>query len=96
MFWRDATILECARQPSNRESTRHSIETIAKRDQALAAALTADWNTGRPPDSRAKSEPLFGLQPKDQLLFQWTRAAEYSASLAADPDRFDRMIESRS
>jgi hypothetical protein len=35
---------------------------------------------------------VFGLAPKDQMLFQWKRAAAYSASLANDPDRFWRLI----
>jgi len=46
---------------------------------ALAVALSYNWDHGRFADSAAKLEPVFGLQPRDQLLFQWTRTANYSA-----------------
>jgi hypothetical protein len=35
---------------------------------------------------------LFGFGPKDQLLFQWSRATTYSGSLASHPDRFYQLI----
>ena len=68
------------------------IVNIAARDAALAKALIEDWDEGRPADSEAKTEPLFGLQPKDQLLLQWRRAAEYSAELARTPERFRALV----
>jgi len=93
MFWREAVIIEdAARQPVARETADLLIQSIAERDQALAEALSQDWDKGRPADSPAKSEPVFGLAPKDQLLFQWRRAATYSASLASHPDRFYQLI----
>jgi hypothetical protein len=93
MFWREAVIIEhAAKQPVARETADLLIQSIAERDQALAEALSQDWDKGRPADSPAKSEPLFGLAPKDQLLFQWTRATTYSASLASHSDRFYQLI----
>jgi hypothetical protein len=93
MFWREAVIIEhAAKQPVARETTDLLIQSIAERDQALAEALSQDWDKGRPADSPAKSEPVFGLAPKDQLLFQWRRATTYSASLASHPDRFYQLI----
>jgi hypothetical protein len=92
-FWREAVVIEhAARQPLERETTDLLIQNIADRDEALAEALSRDWDTGRAADSPAKSEPLFGLAPKDQLFFQWRRATVYSASLASHPDRFYRLI----
>jgi hypothetical protein len=93
MFWREAVIIEhAAKQPVARETADLLIQSIAERDQALAEALSQDWDKGRPADSPANSEPVFGLAPKDQLLFQWRRATAYSASLASHPDRFYQLI----
>jgi hypothetical protein len=93
MFWREAVVIEQARKPLDREATNLLIQSIAERDRELAEALTRDWDKGRFADSAAKLEPVFGLQPKDQLLFQWERARTYSASLASHPDRFYHFIE---
>jgi hypothetical protein len=93
MFWREGVVIEqAARKPRERETTDLLIQTIAERDRELAEALTRDWDTGRFPDSAAKLEPVFDLQPKDQLLFQWERATAYSASLASHPDRFYQLF----
>jgi hypothetical protein len=93
MFWREAVILEhAAKEPVARETADLLIQSIAQRDQALLEALSQDWDKGRPADSPAKSDSVFGLAPKDQLLFQWTRATTYSASLASEPDRFYQLI----
>jgi hypothetical protein len=93
MFWREMVVIEhAARRPVEREITDQLIKNIAERDQALAEAFSRDWDKGRPADSPAKYEPLFGLAPKDQLLFQWRRARAYSASLASHPDRFHQLI----
>jgi Glycosyl hydrolase family 20, catalytic domain len=94
MFWRETVIIEHgASQPITQETATLLIHNIAERDKALLEALSQDWDKGRPADSPAKSEPVFGLAPKDQLLFQWTRATSYSASLAADPDRFYQLVK---
>jgi hypothetical protein len=93
MFWRNAVVIEqAAGKPIKREIAQMLIQNIAERDRALAEALSRDWDRGRPSDSTAKLAPLFGLAPKDQLLFQWTRAATYSASLAGNPDRFYQLL----
>jgi hypothetical protein len=92
-YWREAVILEHATtQPIDRETATMLVQGIAERDQSLLDALSSDWDTGRPADSPAKSEPVFGLAAKDQLLFQWTRAAAYSASLARQPERFHQLV----
>ena len=93
MFWREAVVIEQARKPLDREATDLLIQSIAERDRELAEALTRDWDKGRFPDSAAKLEPVFGLEPKDQLLFQWERARTYSTSLASRPDRFYHFIQ---
>jgi hypothetical protein len=93
MFWRDAVVVEQAGKRVDRETAELLIQSIAERDQALAAALSKDWDKGRFPDSAAKLEPVFGLQPKDQLLLQWERAAAYSANLASHPDRFYQLLQ---
>jgi hypothetical protein len=92
-FWREAAVVDlAARKPLEREAADLLIRSIAQRDLALAELLSGDWDNGRPPDAAAKLEPVFGLQAKDQLLFQWKRAAAYSASLAKHPDRFYQLI----
>jgi hypothetical protein len=94
MFWREAVVIEQAdRKPLQRETASLLIQNIAERDQALAQALSRDWDKGRFPDADAKLHPVFGLAPKDQLLFQWEQAATYSASLAAHPDNFYHLLE---
>lgn len=92
-IWREAVIVEhAAASPLEPATAEMLIRNIAERDRALAQALTEDWDSGRPPDAPAKSEPIFGLAPKDQLLFQWKQAAAYSASLAAHPERFSQLL----
>jgi hypothetical protein len=91
MVWRDAAVLDKPQQPG--EATE-LIGKIAERDRELAEALTRDWDSGRPADSEAKLELLFGMQPKDQLVLGWRRAADYSALLAQYPERFHRILAS--
>jgi len=94
MFWREAIVIEqTARKPLERATAGLLIQNIAERDQQLAEALSRDWDQGRPPKSAAKLTPVFGLQPKDQLVFQWQRAANYSAYLRNHPDRLYQLIE---
>jgi hypothetical protein len=94
MFWREAIIIEYATERSLKQATTDLlIQNIAERDREIADALSRDWDRGRSPESTAKLGPVFGLQAKDQLLFQWERAAAYSASLASHPDRFYQLIE---
>jgi hypothetical protein len=91
---REAVVCEqIAKKPLKRETIDPLLRKIAEDDWALAAALSKDWDKGRFPDSPAKSELLFDLQPKDQLLSQWVQAAKYSASLASHPDRFHQLLE---
>jgi hypothetical protein len=92
LFWRESAIVEKNNYSITPESTTQLIQKIGHRDQEILNALTEDWNKGRPADSPAKSEQVFGLAPKDQLLFQWKQAAAYSASLASRPDRFLQLL----
>ena len=95
MYWRQNLILEHAAAKTLDEATaRQVIKIIAERDRQLARALNDDWDDGRFADSRAKTVPIYGLQPKDQLLAQWNRAAAFTAALAADPDRFYQLLKS--
>lgn len=93
VYWREGIVIEyAARNPVTQEDARMVIESVAERDRALAEALKRDWDRGRFPDSAAELKPLFGFQPKDQLLLQWERAANYSASLARHPDHFYELL----
>ena len=97
LFWRQSIIQQTAAgKPIARGAAQQLIRAIADRDHALLADLNRDWDAGRPPDSPAKVAPLYGMAPKDQLLFQWSRAAEYSAQLAAHPDRFYQLLQPNS
>jgi hypothetical protein len=94
LFWRGSIVIEQAsRRPLDRKTTDRLIAGIAQDDQVLAKALSKDWDKGRFPDSPAKSDLIFDLSPKDQLLFEWERAADYSASLANHPERFHQLLE---
>ena len=94
VFWREAVILEHrAEKPQTQEVTDLLIKGIADRDQMLAEALSRDWDRGRSPLSKAKTELLPYLEPKDQLVFQWKQAAAYSASLAKHPERFYQLMQ---
>jgi hypothetical protein len=35
---------------------------------------------------------IVALEPKDQLLYQWREAADYSSSLALHPDRLHQLL----
>lgn len=94
LFWRkDVVAADAPKASQDPKSAAWLIQSIAARDRALAEALTRDWDRGRPADSSAKTEPLFGFGPKSQLLYQWEKAAAYSASLASRPDRFYRLLK---
>lgn len=86
-IWREAVLAE-------HTDAAALIRIIAERDQALLDSLARNWNSGRPADAPAKSELIFDLAPKDQLLFQWRQAAAYSASLVSQPDRFSKLLGS--
>ena len=92
MFWREAVVVEQAGKPLQRDSAASLIQSIAQRDRALAEALSKDWDSGRFSDAAAKHEPVTDLEPKDQLVYQWQRTADYSASLASHPDRFFQLL----
>ncbi|MGC2638494.1 MAG: family 20 glycosylhydrolase [Acidobacteriaceae bacterium] len=94
LFWREAVVAEQASQcPLDHANATLLIQAIAERDRALADALTGDWNAGRFADAPAALQPVVDLEPKDQMLFQWKRAARYSASLAEEPDRFCALLQ---
>jgi hypothetical protein len=94
MFWRENVVIEQASQRLlDRARATLLIQAIAARDQALADALTSDWDAGRFADAPAASQPVIDLHPKDQMLFQWKQAARYSASLAQNPDHFCALLQ---
>jgi hypothetical protein len=93
MFWREAVVREqVARQPMEQDASKSLITTIAEHDRDLAERLSKDWDQGRSPESIAKREPIYGFEAKDQLVYQWQRAAAYSNSLALHPDRFHQLL----
>jgi hypothetical protein len=93
MFSRQVVVVGYAAGPLQWEDTDLLIHAIAERDRELAQALSNDWDHGRFPNSAAKQEPVTDLAPKDQLVFQWQRAAADSASLASHPERFYQLLE---
>lgn len=94
LFWRESAVVEQASQrPLDRSKSRLVIQAIAARDQALAEALSRDWDSGRFPDAPAASQPVTDLAPKDQLFFQWKQATRYSSQLAQNPDRFCALLD---
>lgn len=93
LFWRESAVAEqAAQRPLDKAKARLLIHAIAARDQTTEAALASDWEAGRFGNAPAASQPVFDLQPKDQMLFQWKKAARYSASLAENPDRFCALL----
>ena len=92
-FWREVVVAQAAKEPPEHETIAPLLQKIAEGDQGLVEALLKDWNKGRFPDSVAKSELLSDLEPKDQLLLQWSQAAKYSASLASHPDLFHQLLK---
>lgn len=95
LFWRNGVVAEhAAKAPIDAAITKTLIQAIAGRDREIVEKLSKDWDTGRSPGSAAKRELVFDLQPKDQLLLQWNKAAEYSSSLAQHPGRFKELLRS--
>jgi hypothetical protein len=95
LYWRETVVVDHAATKSlSREDAALAIKNVAERDHAMATALSKDWDQGRFADSPAKLKPLYGIQPKDQLVFQFQRAADYSASLASHPDHFFELLAS--
>jgi hypothetical protein len=93
LFWRETAVGEQAAQtPMDPEATKVLIQTIAERDHECAEKLSTNWDKGRSPGSAAKKELIVALEPKDQLLYQWRKAADYSSSLAPHPDRFHQLL----
>lgn len=94
LFWRESVIFEqSAAGPLDLHSANVLIHNIAERDRRVLKSLSEDWDHGRSPHSAAKTAPLFGFGAKDQLLFQWQRAADFSASLALHSERFYMMLK---
>ena len=93
LFWRSTSVVrEALHENRIQESDGLLIRTIAARDRQLVERLEADWDRARPSDSPAKREAIFDFSPQDQLLFRLREAAAYSAQLAADPERFHRLL----
>jgi hypothetical protein len=94
LFWRQSVIQQTAAKPLDRVKALELIRSIAERDLTLLDELSKDWDAGRPADSPAKLAPLYGMEPKDQLVFQWSRAAAFSTELDAAPERFLAILRS--
>jgi hypothetical protein len=93
IFWRITVLAEEAAKPQRTtEAATALIRTIAERDQRLLEKLDASWDKGRAPDAAAKTESVFDLGPRNQLLYAFRLAATYSHQLAADPERFARLL----
>jgi hypothetical protein len=93
LFWRESEIRKrTVSGPLGAEAAHTLIREIAERDQALLTSFNKDWESGRSPKSLARVGPLYGMEPKDQLVYQWQRAAEYSAALAQQPQRFYELL----
>lgn len=93
LYWREDTIVEHAAAKTIDEATaQQMIEVIAERDQHMRDKLNEDWDSGRFADSPAKTGAVYGFQPKDELLAQWSRAAAFTANVAAHPDKFYQLL----
>jgi hypothetical protein len=93
VFWRITVLVEEAADPQrSAESAAALIRTIAERDQRLLEKLDASWNEGRASNAAGKRRPVFDLDPGDQLLYTFHRAATFSQQLAGDPERFHRAL----
>jgi hypothetical protein len=95
LYWREEMIAEhAAAGPISQAAAQQLIEVIAERDQRMAELLNEDWDSGRFADSPEKTAPVYGFQPKDALLAQWNRAAEFTAGIASQPDKFYQLLRS--
>ena len=94
LFWRSTSVVREAQDKNGSQASAELlIQTLATRDRELLERLDADWDRVRPSDSPAKLEAVFGSRPQDQLLFRFREAAAFSAQLAADPERFYRLLQ---
>ena len=95
LYWRESMVIDdAALKHLSPDKAALAIKSIAERDRVLYETLSKDWDRGRFPDSEAKLKPLFGLEPKDQLVYQLQCAADYSKLLASQPDRFFKILNS--
>lgn len=94
LFWRNTSVILAAQEKRNKASVIALINEIAERDRKLFAALDADWNRGRPADSPMKTEQIFDYEQEDQIVMRAGEAAKFSSQLAADPDRFVKILNS--
>lgn len=94
LFWRSTAIVLAAQKKSNKAAMVSLINEIAERDRKLFSALNADWDRGRPVDSPMKTEEIFDYEPEDQIVMRAGEAAKFSSQLAADPDRFIKLLNS--
>lgn len=92
VFWRESAIRDAGKKALVSSDAHTLIREIAERDRIIVGLLSADWNAGRFADSPSKTEPLFGMQPKDQLFYQFSRATAYSNSLAERADHFFEIL----
>ncbi|HEV2425255.1 MAG TPA: family 20 glycosylhydrolase [Terriglobia bacterium] len=90
-YWRETVVRDVKMAP-NARSAGALFRNIADRDRGMVQKLDAAWNVGRFADSPAKMGPVIGLRPPDQLLFNMHQAAQFSAQLAAQGDRFLRLL----
>jgi hypothetical protein len=92
LFWRNTSVVLAMQEKRNRAALISLIKEIAERDRKLFSALDADWNRGRPADSPMKTEEIFDYEPEDQIVMRAGEAARFSSQLAADPDRFMKIL----
>lgn len=93
VFWRITVLAEEAAKPQRTpEAAAALIRTIAERDQRLLEKLDASWNKGRASDAAAKTQKVFDLGARNQLLYAFHQAATFSQQMARDPERFARLL----
>jgi len=91
VFWRQA-VLGAAATAAGRPSVPMVAENVAARDRRLVERLDLDWAIGRFSDAPGKLDALPGLEPADQLHYTMRRAAAFSAELAGDAPRLQRLV----
>lgn len=90
LHWRDRVLLEASRAPTADGVALVSL--IAQRDARLLSRLDAEWDRHRPATSPSKTQAFPFMHPEDQLHFTFREAAVFSAELAREPARCERLL----
>lgn len=91
VYWRQAAPVE-AMTAAREQDSRDRIRRIARKDAELLAELEREWNRSRAPNAWQAAARKFGIGGEDALLWKFAQAAEFSAALAQEPNRFSALL----